>query len=194
MKFIKLQLLIIALLVFGSTSAFAALTYDASIDTSSISGQQGYLYMQYDPYSTTVASTATVSGFATDGVLGAQDTVDVVDGTAVTGTLPGPVVFANTYGINDYEQEITFGNTLSFVLSFLNTAPFVSSGTLGSSDFSLGLFSDALGSDPLLTPTGTVFIASLVDNGTVVTPVPAAFWLLGSGLTGLGVIRRKKQK
>ncbi len=194
MKFIKLQLLIIALLVFGSTSAFAALTYDASIDTSSISGQQGYLYMQYDPYSTTVASTATVSGFATDGVLGAQDTVDVVDGTAVTGTLPGPVVFANTYGINDYEQAITFGNTLSFVLSFLNTAPFVSSGTLGSSDFSLGLFSDAFGASPLITPTGTVFTASLVDNGTVVTPVPAAFWLLGSGLTGLGVIRRKKQK
>ena len=118
MKFIKLQLLIIALLVFGSTSAFAALTYDASIDTSSISGQQGYLYMQYDPYSTTVASTATVSGFATDGVLGAQDTVDVVDRTAVTGTLPGPVVFANTYGINDYEQAITFGNTLGFLLSF----------------------------------------------------------------------------
>ena len=69
----------------------------------------------------------------------------MVDGTAVTGTLPGPVVFANTYGINDYEQAITFGNALSFVLSFLNTAPFVSSGTLGSSDFSLGLLSDAFG-------------------------------------------------
>ena len=93
----------------------------------------------------------------------------------MTGTLPGPVVFANTYGINDYEQAITFGNTLSFVLSFLNTAPFVSSGTLGSSDFSLGLFSDAFGASPLITPTGTVFTASLVDNGTVVTPVPAAF-------------------
>ena len=66
---------------------------------------------------------------------------------------------------------------------------------MGSSDFSLGLFSDAFGASRLLiTPTGTVFTASLVDNGTVVTPVPAAFWLLGSGLTGLGVIRREKQK
>ncbi len=211
MKFIKCQLLIIALLIFVATSAFAGIYETVNVDTSSLSGQAGYLYLQYDPFNTSVASTATVTHFATDGTLGAQDTVDVANGSAVTGTLPGVVVLANTNGVNDYLHAITFGSAISFGLSFLNTQPFVSSNSLGSSTFSLGLFADALGVTPLLNVTGTsgsvpgtLFMVNLMDNGTVTTqipasqanvvPIPAALWLAGSGLAGLAGIRRRKQQ
>jgi hypothetical protein len=208
MKFMKLHLLIIALLVFVATSAFASLSYDVSVDTTSLNGRNGYLYFQYIPVNA-VSSTATVSGFATNGTLGAQDTVDIVNGSAVTGTLPGAVVFANTNGINDYNHAIQFGTTMSFLLSFSNPAPGGQAG--GSSTFSLGLFADALGNTPLLNTTGTLgsvpgtlFTVSLYNSGIATTqilakqatvvPIPAAFSLMGSGLVGLGVIRRRKQK
>src|SRR5208337_4854189 len=100
-----------ALVVFATSSAFAAFTYNVSIDTSSFSGQQGYLYLEYTPYNSNVASIATVASFMTDGVLGTQDTVDIGNGSAVTGTLPGSVVLANTNTVNDYLQAITFGKS-----------------------------------------------------------------------------------
>ncbi len=208
MKFIKLQLLIVALLFFAATSAFASLSYTVSVDTASLNGQNGYLYFQYIPVNAAV-STATVSGFATNGTLGAQDTVDVVNGSAVTGTLPGTVVFANTNGINDYDHAIQFGNMMNFLLSFSNPAPGGQDG--GSSTFSFGLFADAVGNIPLLNTTGilgsvpgTLFTVSLDNSGTAAAqiltantagvPIPAAFWPMGSGLVGLGVIRRRKLK
>lgn len=206
MKFIKLQLLIIALVVFVASSAFAAFTYDVSIDTSSLSGQQGYLYLDYYPGNSSVASIATVANFATNGTLGSQDTVDVMNGAAVSGTLPSSVVLANTNGANDYLQAVTFGNTMSFSLSLLNTQAFTQPPYQGGSVFSFSLSSDALGSNPLITPSGTLFTVTLNDDGTTTTaieaaqaevtptPIPAAAWLLGSGLVGLGAIRRKKQQ
>jgi len=207
MKFIKLQLLVIALLVFAAGSAFAS-TFGVSVDTSSLNGQQGFLYLQYDPANTSVNSTATVYGFTTNGTLGAQDTTDVLNGSAVAGTLPATVVFTSSSAsdasqTNDYLHAITFGNTITFDLSLANTSPFVSSGYTGKSGFSLSLFG-ADSTTPLLTASGTLLTVSLVDDGTVSTqilanqaqvvptPIPAALWLLGSGLTGLGMIRRKK--
>ncbi len=214
MKLLSLKLLITALVVLAANSAFAAFTYNVSINTSSLAGESGYLYLQYDPFSTNTASTATVAGFVTDGTLGAQDTVDVVNGSAVTGVLPGSVVFTNTNGINDYNHAITLGSAINFSLSL--DAPIFggpSGGTTGSSTFSLGLFADASGSTPLLNTTGilgsvpgTLFTVSLLDNGTTTTevlaseaavtatPIPAAAWLLGSGLTGLVALRKRALK
>jgi hypothetical protein len=200
----KLQLFVIVFVLMITGSAFASFSYDVTVDTSSLNGQGGYLYMQYDPLNG-VASTATVSNFATDGTLGAQDTVDVVNGSAVKGTLlSGSVVFANTNGVNDYNHAITFGNSLSFLLSF-NSTPGAPAG--GVSTFSLGLFGDALGNTPLMnisgTNAGTVIDVNLQNDGTTSvdqyvqqatatpTPIPAAAYLFGSGLLGLVGIRRK---
>ena len=49
MKVMKLQLLIIAFVLLIAGSAFASLSYDITINTSSLDGQGGYLYLQYDP-------------------------------------------------------------------------------------------------------------------------------------------------
>jgi len=206
MKLLNIKLLVIAFVLLITGSAFASLSYDVTVDTSSLNGQGGYLYLQYDPLNG-LASTATVSNFATNGTLGAQDTVDVVNGSAVKGTLlSGSVVFANTNGVNDYNHAITFGNSLSFLLSF-NSTPGAPAG--GVSTFSLGLFGDALGSTPLMntnggnTAPGTVIDVNLQNDGTTSvdqyvqqatatpTPIPAAAYLFGSGLLGLVGIRRK---
>lgn len=206
----KLQFFVIAfvLLIAGSAFASFSATYDVSVDTGSLglSGTSGYLYLQYNP-STSIASTATVSNFVTDGTLGAQDTVHVVNGSAVSGTLPGAVTFNNTNGINDYNHAITFGSTLNFLLSLSSSSNPAT--TSGASTFSLGLFGDALGATPLVNVSnpnyaGTAIAINLNDNGTSsvtqyapqasATPIPAAVYLFGSGLMGLVGIRRKMNK
>ena len=205
MKFLKTKLLVTALILFAATSAFASLTYDVAVNTSGFSGTSGYLYLQYDPQGGASPSTATVSAFYPSGILGPQDTVDVVNGSAVTGTLPGTVVFANTNPVNDYNQAITFGPGFRFVLSFSPPAPGGTSGSV--STFSLGLFKDNLGNIALVNPTGsyagTAFTINLNNDSTTSfsvmapqasVPLPAALWLLGPGLAGLAGIRKRVKK
>ena len=162
--------------------------------------------MQYNPLNGVVSSTATVSLFTTDGVLGAKDTVDVADGSAVSGTLPGTLVFSNTNGVNDYNHAITFGHVVDFLVTTSNAG---NTAGIGASTFSLGVFSDAQGLSPLLNTNGGAYAGTAVminqyDNGNTSavsldasttatpTPIPAAAWLLGSGLMGLAGVRRRK--
>lgn len=213
----KLQLIVIAFILSIAGSAFASFssTYDVTVNTGNLglSGQSGYLYLVYGQNGG-VASTATVSSFTTGGgSLGAQDTVDVVNGSAVTGTLPGSVVFANTNSVNDYNQAITLGSTINFLLTFnSNSIPGSSSGPFGSSTgastFSLSLYADQYGNTALVNSNGVnnsvpgeAIAINLNDNGTTsvtpyvaqatATPIPAAAYLFGSGLLGLVGIRRK---
>jgi hypothetical protein len=170
-----------------------------SIDTSSLATQDGYLYFQYVPVDA-ANSTATVYGFTSDGTLAGSSSA-AVDDSAVTGQLPSSVIFANTNGINDYNHGIHFGNTITYQLSFSDLGSGGISG--GSSTFSLGLFSDENGLNPLLTTDGTLYTISLMNDGTASTqilanqatvtptPIPAAAWLFGSGLMGLIGLRRK---
>jgi hypothetical protein len=206
MKFFRIKLLVIAVMLFAASSAFASLSYNVSVDTSSLADQHGYLYFAYIPVNA-ANSTATVSNFS-GGALDGSPSV-AVNGSAVTGTLPGTVTFANTNGINDYNHGILFGNAMNFgtainfQLSFSDPVPGGPAG--GSSTFSLGLYSDANGSTPLLTSDGVLFNVSLMNNGTATTqvlanevavnptPIPAAVYLFGSGLLGLVGIRRKTQ-
>jgi len=209
MNFLKIKLLVTAIVMFVASSAFASLstTYDVTVNTSSLAGDSAYLYMYYAPVANAVASTATVSGFSTNGVLGAQDTVDVVNGSAVSGTLPGSVVFANTNTINDYNHAITLGTTLSFLVTLTSTPS--SANPTAVSTFSLGVFGDALGATPLLNVNdpnipGVVAQINLNNNGATSaqsldastsvtpTPIPGAVYLLGSGLMGLVGLRRRK--
>ncbi len=190
MKLLKFKLLVAALIVFAASSAFASLTYNETVNTSSISGDTGYLYFDFvNPYGGQ-PGTATVSNFVTDGTLGLVDTTDTLN--PASGTLsPGPLVFVNGPTVNglagtDYEQAITFGNSLSFQLVFNGLA--VTAPTVKTSSFSLFLSSDGPGASPLLTSNGEV-----VEQDTP-TPIPAAAWLLGSGLMGLVGLRRKIMK
>jgi hypothetical protein len=209
MNFLKIKLTVIAAIIFAASSAFASLSYDVTVNTSSLAGETGYLYLQYATINGAVASTATVSNFTTNGVLGAPDTTDTVNSSAVSGSLPGNVVFANTNPVNDFEQAITFGNTLSFLVSLSNTPSTASPSAV--STLSLGVFADAFGATPLLNTTpanpnyaGTVAAINLANNGSTSgqsldgstdvtpTPIPGALYLLGSGLMGLFGIRRRK--
>ena len=202
MKFLSIKLLVVSLVMLAASSAFAV-SYIANVDTSGLNGTSGYLYLQYTPFDTgTVKSTATVSGFTTDGLLGAQS-ANVVNGSAVTGTLPGSVVFANTNGINDYNQAITFGNDLSFDL-LLGLIPGAPAG--GSNTFSLGFFSDEGGFNPLFTSDGTLFSIDLNNNGNSAfevfsnqasvapVPEPGTIVLLSAGLFGLCIYGKRRIK
>jgi len=72
------------------TAANAAVVYGVTVDTSSVSGTSGFLEMQFNPGGSSLAATATVSGFnAGSGVL--IPAPDVLGN--VTGTLPRRLVF-----------------------------------------------------------------------------------------------------
>jgi hypothetical protein len=203
-KFLKIKLLVISLVMFAASSAFASLSYDVTVDTTSLvnSGYTtGYLYFQYNTAINQVGtSTAAVQNFSTDGVLGSTAAGAYGNsGNYVVGTLPGTVSFTNgNVEVNDYNHGITFGNNFHFSL-LLPTG----TSQIAGSTFSLGLFQDALGYTPLKTVDGTLFTINLNADGTATTvvadagtnvtptPIPAAFWLLGSGLAGLVGIRRR---
>jgi hypothetical protein len=202
MNFLKIKLLVIAVIMLAASSAFASLSYNINIDTTGLNNTDGYLYLQYAG-ANVVNSTATVANFTTNGALAPVSSESVVDGRAVSGQLQNSVIFANTYGTNDYNHAIHFGTNLNFNLLFASDNFGAPAG--GSSTFSLGLFSDEGGLYPLATTTGTLFMIDLNNNGTTTvqtlasgvtatpTPIPAAAWLLGSGLMGLVGLRRRNR-
>jgi hypothetical protein len=208
---VKIKLLVIAVIMFAASSAFASLSYNVSVDTSTLIGTSGYLYFQLNPNNSNLSdATAFVTSFATDGTLGA--TAPGVYGGNVSGTLPATVSFDNGYGagstlssINDYNHAITFGNTLSFHLDLTQV---LNNPATDGSTFTLSMFNDAMGTTGLLTSTGTELSLILNSDGTATldqtpgniatqadvtsTPIPAAAWLLSSGLMGLAGLRRRK--
>ena len=196
MNFLKITLLVIALVMFAANSAFASLSYNVSVDTSAYDTTNGYLFFTYVPVNA-LDSTATVSNFQTDFSRLAFSPETQIDATAgnVTGQLPGSVTFTNLGGLNDYTHGITFGKPLSFDLTLANL---VNGSALGTSTFSLTL-QDANFNDLAklftvdLNADGTAATVVLDNAATVTpTPIPAAFWLLGSGLMGLVGMRRRK--
>jgi hypothetical protein len=206
MKLLKLKLLVFALIMFAAGSAFATYSYEVTVNTSSLTGS-GILDFQYDSFGG-ASSTATVSNFSTNGTLALlNDTLDAQNPSAVSGVLPGQVTFTNPNSVNEYIHAITFGSSLSFLVTL--SSPASGGQSTGSSAFSLGLFSDTINWNPLLNTTdpnyaGTVFTIDLNNNGSTSanvlggspavvspTPIPPTALLFGASLFGLIGIRRR---
>ncbi len=213
MKLLTLKLFVFAVILFAAGSAFATYSYEVTVNTGSLTGS-GILDFQYNNFGG-ASSTATVSNFITDGALAPlNDAADAQNPGAVSGVLPSAVTFTNPNTVNEYIHAITFGNSLSFLVTFSN--PPTGGLSSDSSVFSLGLFSDTTTWNPLLNTAGgilgpnlagTLFTINLNNDGTsssVIadptdvtvspTPIPPSVLLFGSGLIGLVGIRRRATK
>jgi hypothetical protein len=193
--------------------AFAsAITYSVSVDTSSESGQAGYIDIQFNPGGASQFATLNLTDFSTDGVLNPAAPGNLMSGD-VSGELPGPLAFDNGQTIDEYTEGIVFGTTITATLTFDGPAiesPNGSSASLFSLDFlnsneSAFLFtSDPAGATAFgfnvatisVNPDGSTTPTTYPDVGGTSdatlslapsSPEPSTFLLFGSVLAGLGL-------
>jgi hypothetical protein len=180
--FLAAALLAFVAILSAGTARADDLTYNVTIDTSSINGYYGYLDLQFDPGTIPGSqyATATVQNFSTDGIFNSIDDTQTGDvyGGPLTGdtSFPSPLGtewFDNLTGYNDDFQGMNFGSTIQFQLVLSGPAVNAPDGVSTSgSAFGVGLW-DITGSNPLLTTdlngfVGTVDIG-LDGTGTVTT-------------------------
>jgi hypothetical protein len=157
----------IALLLLGiltPESAYADLIFNFSVDTSSLSGQNGFLDFQFNPGdSSALSANATVTLFQTTGGILQQPALLTGD---ASGSLPGTLTLDNGTVYNDAFQGLIFGNSFAFTLTLSGPAIDTPGGTVGSA-FALSLYA-ADGITPLLTtdPNGSIATIDLNSNGT----------------------------
>lgn len=178
-RFIRLAMTVAA--AFGIAASVArAVTLDIALDTTPIAGVAGFLAFDVVDGDGVANNSATISGFATDGMLSGPVNPD----GDVTGTLiPSPAVIGDGTFLAELRQAITFGNAISFRLdatTFGTFAPFPD-------EFSFFLLgeggvpfptTDPLGADALIvvdisatSPALTTF-ASLFASVISPTPTP----------------------
>lgn len=213
MKLLKVKLLVVAAMMFAATSAFASYSNDYSADitvnTASLAGQTGYIYLQYLAGGDAPVSSAATVAFTTDGTLGSQVTgaaYGLMGGSTGTTLAQSPIGFTAS---TDFEQAVTFGTTMDFTVGLASNPTTVAGGV---NTLSLSFFADPYGLTALLNTSGInnsaageVADINLNNDGTgsaqsldasttaTPTPIPGALYLLGSGLMGLVGMRRKKQ-
>jgi PEP-CTERM motif len=165
------SLFIASFLCLGSVASAAPITYDATVDTSSISGTAGSLDFEFNPGPlVTQSASLQILSFASDGTLAGSPTLT----GDVAGSLPAILTFDNGTGFNDYFEGFTFGSTLSFQVSLYGPALSSPDGvsTTGST-FAFSMFSDAAGTIPVLTTDtidGFAFTVDVnLDGTTTVT-------------------------
>ena len=141
-----------AFLCFASIASAAPITYDVTVDTSSISGTAGSLDFQFNPGPlVTQAASLQILNFTSNGSLAGSP---VLTGDVV-GALPATVTFDNGPAFNDYFEGFTYGSTLSFQVSLFGPALSSPDGTSTSgSTFAFSMFSDAAGTTPSVTVSG----------------------------------------
>ena len=188
------------------------ITYNVTIDTSSISGTAGSLDFNFNP-GPLVSQSASLQilGFASNGTL-ASSPITTGD---VAGVLPATLTFDNGTAFNDYFEGLAFGSTLSFQVSLFGPALSAPDGiSTSGSTFAFSMFSDAGGTIPTLTTDTTDGFAFTVDvnlDGTTTltdfssesnvtpattpvgtSPEPASFALFGAGIGLLIVIKFRR--
>lgn len=179
------------------SSATFAQTFLITVDTSEIAGTNGYVDFQFNPADVSApGASASISGGSIT-LFGAP----AIEGSVV-GTLPGTVSLLNSTAFNDYFHAVEFGDAFSFQVQF--SGDFAVEPSLLATSFALSLYAaDAM--SPLLTNdvSGSIVRFELASSGVTfetftpsvqVTPVPlpAAAWLLLSGLTGLIGVSRSR--
>jgi hypothetical protein len=205
-------LLVASFLCFASMASAAPITYDVSVDTSSISGTAGSLDFNFNPGPlVTQPASAQILNFTSDGTLAGSPTPT----GDVAGALPATLTFDNGTGFNDYFEGFTYGSTLSFQVSLFGPALSSPDGTSTSgSTFAFSMFSDATGTMPVLTSDtvngfaftidvnldGSTTVANSSAQTTVVpatgpsVPEPGSLILLGTAIAFLGTVGFWRQR
>ena len=149
-------------------------SYSVAIDTSSISGTQGSVDLNFNPGPLGAQlALAQVTNFTTDGTF--EDDCPCATGN-VSGTLPGTLVLNNGSGFNDYFDGFAFGSTLFYNVTLLGPALSSPDGISKSgSTFAFSLFSDAAGTMPTLTSDSTDGLAFVIDVDTTGTTTISNF-------------------
>jgi hypothetical protein len=130
----------------------------------------------------------------------------------VSGALPATLTFDNGTGFNDYFEGFTFGSTLAFDVSLFGPALSSPDGiSTSGSTFAFSMFSDAIGTLPVLTSNltnGFAFtvnvnldgtttptnFSSQTSSGVASVPEPGSLVLLGTGIAiiSLGLRLRRR--
>jgi hypothetical protein len=185
------------LLAGGAQATTIDVSYEISVNTSSVEGTDGYLDFQFNPggFTPVDSASATLTGFFTDGTL----TTEAPPLGAVTGSLPGTVTIDNTGSTNEYTPGITYGSFFDIFVTL--DIPTVSGGAASGSSFTLdvedSVFRSLLGSFPAVeidldATTGNPAVTNNSGGAATVTvaPEPGSQVLVVSGLAGLCMGRR----
>jgi hypothetical protein len=192
-------------LVLALTAAAHAevLTYSVQVNTSSLSGDSGYLDLQFNPgLSPSDPATVTLSGFTGNGTLVPGAALGGNTGD-VTGTLPGTVTIGNAGAYNDYNEGYTFGSFFDLLVTL--NLPTVSGTAASGSSFALGLYQSD-DATQYLTAAPSLVEIDLSANGAptvtsnspdaqvttaTATPEPGSWLLVASGISAPWLWRRR---
>jgi hypothetical protein len=211
------SLFLASFLCFASMTSAAPITYNVTVDSTSISGTAGSLDFEFNPGPlVTQAASLQILNFASDGTPAGNPSLT----GDVTGALPATLTFDNGTAFNDYFEGFTFGSTLSFQVSLFGPALSSPDGkSTSGSTFAFSMFSDAAGTLSVLTADTTDGFAFTIDvnlDGTTtvtnssaqttvvpaITPVPApmigrglpAVLAVGGVLFGAKLLERSKKR
>ncbi|CDH44513.1 hypothetical protein BN874_170036 [Candidatus Contendobacter odensis Run_B_J11] len=198
----------------GPTPAHAT-TLQFSLNTAALNGTAASLAFDFIGNDGLAGNnTVVVSNFYTSGTLGNNSFSGGIAVTHPSPPGPFPVTLTDSGFFNEFLQELTLGDTVSFTLNL--TEQLASSGSSTPDSFSfflldaslLPLFatSDPLGADALFavdingTPSGTRYLFNYAGTGgtpvtwtlePVAVPLPSTALLVGVGLLGWVAGRRR---